>query len=247
MRVQSWFWCFALAAAAAAQAPAPSPGLANGTRINAQLKSAIDSQHARVGDKVTAVTTAAVKSHGKTELPKGTTLTGRITEVTAAQGGGSASRIGVLFDQAVTQQGRAVPLRAGIVSVLGARGAAAANGMPAMAGGMDAMAGAMAMPAPMPAGGGMRAGAGLGGVVGGAAAGVGAGLGAVASAPLGMPAMPVANGRAIARDSNGAALRILPPLPASAGQRSALGSELSTPRGNLKLNSGTRVQLQVMH
>ena len=243
MRVQFWFCFLALGAAAAAQAPAPSPALAGGTRINARLTSSLDTQHAHVGDQVAAVTTAAVKAHGKTELPKGTRLTGHVTEVVAAQGA-SAARLGILFDHARGKQGQSVPLRADIVSLLaapaGAAGGAAWGGADAT-GAMDA-ATAMPMPAPMPAAaGGLRAD--------GAAAGVGAGLGAVASPPLDLPALPswpaVGAG---ARDRNGAALHILPPASGlAAGQATALGSVLTTPHGNLRLSSGTRMQLRVLH
>src|SRR5487761_1728439 len=44
------------------------------TRIQAKLKSKLDTRHARVGQQVQAVTTAQVKSHGRVVLPKGTRL-----------------------------------------------------------------------------------------------------------------------------------------------------------------------------
>src|SRR5690348_9167839 len=127
------------AGVALAQAPsAPSAMLASGTKVNAKLKSKLDTRHAQVGDKVTAVTTSDVKEHGVKVLPKGSTLTGHVTEVTRAESSKSPSRIGVLFDQAVTQRGQVVPLRAGIASVLTSSSTAMAGpDMPATMPGMD--------------------------------------------------------------------------------------------------------------
>ncbi|MGH9393814.1 MAG: hypothetical protein ACRD1E_06555, partial [Terriglobales bacterium] len=52
-----------------AQASAPQETVAAGTKVDAQLKTKLDTQHAKVGDKVSAVTTAAIKENGQTVLP----------------------------------------------------------------------------------------------------------------------------------------------------------------------------------
>jgi len=250
-----------------ALAQAPSSALAAGSKVNAQLKSKLDTRHAKVGDKVTAVTTSDVKENGVKVLPKGSTLTGHVTEVTRAESSKSPSRIGVLFDRAVTKQGQTIPMRAGIASVLTSSAAAAAmgggmggmdSGMGAMGGGMDGgMGGGMGggMSAPMPAGGG----GGLLGGVGGAANGVlgaGAAAGPVVANGAGMvggelgASGPLSAGgsvESLGRASNGVPVEIaMPPAGAQASQQAAFGSVLSTPRGDMELNSGTNVALQTL-
>ena len=241
-----------------AQAPARnlSPAantLQAGSRLNAELKSKLDTKHAKVGDRVSAVTTSDFKQNGIKVLPKGSTLTGHVTEVTRAKNGSSPSRIGVLFDHAITKRGQPVALHAGIASVLqsgfGAAGMhGGANGM----GGMDAMSGMGAMPAPAMGGGG-----GLGGAVGGLGATAGAAGGAVLGAAgaggqvlaSGAGQVPGAAGRlggTAVLASNGAPLQIQMPVANSAAgeSSSSLGSVLSTRHGNLQLDNGTRVVLQ---
>lgn len=245
-------------------AQAPAPTMAAGSRVNAQLKSKLDTRHAKVGDKVTAVTTADMKENGVKVLPKGSTLTGHVTEVTRAESSKSPSRIGVLFDQAVTKQGQTIPMRAGIASVLTSSASAAAmgggagggmdSGMGAMNGGMDGGMGG-GMSAPMPAGGG----GGLLGGVGGAAGGVlgaGAAAGPVVANGTGMvggelgTSGPLSAGgsvESLGRASNGVPVEIaMPPAGAQASQQAAFGSVLSTPRGDMELNSGTNVALQTL-
>lgn len=243
-------------AASKATATANSNGsaLAVGTRMDAELKSKLDTKNAKVGDSVTAVTTSAVKEHGTTVLPKGTTLHGHVTEVTKAESSKSPSRIGVLFDQATTKQGQVIPLRAGIVSVVTATAAGAADAGT----GMDDMP----MPQAMPAGGGMSGGGVADGVAGGvgrtvdsAGAVVGGTADGMGRATLGDQPVPAAvtqnSGElaAMARASNGVPISISTPDASVAGstsQQSAVGSVLSSPRGDLEISSGTRVALQVM-
>lgn len=245
-----------IVAAGLALAQAPAAMVASGTKVDAKLKSKLDTRHAQVGDKVTAVTTSDIKEHGIKVLPKGSTLNGHVTEVTRAESSKSPSRIGVLFDQAVTQQGQVVPLRAGIASVLTSSASAAA--MPMGAPMDEPMPAPMMTPAPAASAGG---GGLLGGAVGnvgataggvldaGAAAGGGlANAGAVAGGAMGSTGL--LNGGAsiesLARASNGVPVEIaMPPAQAQAGQQAAFGSVLSTPRGDMQLNSGTNVQLQV--
>src|ERR1041385_2803058 len=51
------------------------------TQMAAQLQSALDARHARVGDRVIFKTTEAIKQNGKVVVPKGAQLVGRVTEV----------------------------------------------------------------------------------------------------------------------------------------------------------------------
>ncbi|MGH9466127.1 MAG: hypothetical protein ACRD1Y_02110, partial [Terriglobales bacterium] len=227
--------------AAPSLAQAPGTTLAAGTKINSKLKTKLDTRHAKVGEKVTAVTTSDIKEHGVKVLPKGSVLTGHVTEVTRAKGSKSASSIGVLFDQAVTKKGRRIPLHASIVSVVSNRDALAME--PAA---MAPMPMPMAMPARASAGGGLMGG--VGGVVGGAGTAVGATGGAMLGTGAGMGRMGgnVLAG-AHARASNGVPLEIaMPRMNAQGAGDASFGSVLSTPRGNMQLNSGTRMEVQQM-
>ncbi|TAN20562.1 MAG: hypothetical protein EPN33_14425 [Acidobacteria bacterium] len=195
--------------------------LAAGTRVNAKLQSSLNAQQAKVGDRVSAVTTSAVKEHGKVVLPKGTRLSGRVTSVLAAKDEHSPSRIGVLFDQATTAQGETTPVHLAVMSVTqAAAGAAAMQPMPMMPPPMPVMA----PPSPM-ASGAAGGGLNLGGAVGGLGAAAGGALGAAANTrTMAMP-MP------------------MPRISVGSGAEAGAGSTLSVPQGNLILHSGTQVKL----
>jgi len=202
--------------------------IASGTKVDAQLKSKLDTQHAKVGDAVAAQTTSAIKENGQTVLPKGTKLTGHVTSVTAAESKKSPSRIGVLFDSATLKGGRTMPVHFAIASVEQANANA----------GMQAGLPAMDMPPPpqpMPdqgneGGGRVLAPLGGGMTVPGAVTGASPEIGAVMRAASQSP------------------IAVSLPQPQVAGASSAqgavaAGSVLSAPRGDLKLDAGTRVML----
>jgi len=113
------------ATGAMAQTPPPTPAqssspsesspadasLTGGTVINATLKSSVDSKKAKPGSPVTAQTTEAVKSvDGRTVLPKGTKLTGHVTQASAAGKGENQSALGIQFDKAQLKGGQEMPL-----------------------------------------------------------------------------------------------------------------------------------------
>lgn len=114
-----------LCASAVAQTPSPAPAqnstpsesspsdasLTGGTVINATLKSSVDSKKAKPGTQVMAQTTEAVKStDGRTVLPKGTKLTGHVTQASAAGKGENQSALGIQFDKAELKNGQEMPL-----------------------------------------------------------------------------------------------------------------------------------------
>ena len=241
------------AAHGTAQAAQHSLALTSGSQMNAKLNSTLDAKKAKVGQSVVATTTSAVKQHGKVVLPKGSKLFGHITQVNAAGHGHAGSTVGVLFDHAVTPKGTQIPLNAGITSVFNAASSLAASGAeePGMA----------PLSAPMPMGGGMGGGllggaGGLaGGVVGGAAGAV-SGTAGMATGPLSAQGAAAGSGAGWLRSSNGLPLSIRPLTLGSgvtslgqgsghlnAGNASAGGTLLSSSRGNLRLDKGTRVRL----
>jgi hypothetical protein len=74
-----------------------------GTRLEGQLQSTLDVKKANVGDEVVLKTTKNIKENGRTIVPKGSKLIGRITEVQQGAKGNSTSQLGVIFDRLQTK------------------------------------------------------------------------------------------------------------------------------------------------
>lgn len=106
-----------VAVPAYAQAPTPSENtgtegtLGPGMAINAELNSSLDSKKVKPGDPVTARATEAVKSSdGRTILPKGAKLVGRVTQAKSRSKGDQESMLALQFDKAMLKEGQAVAL-----------------------------------------------------------------------------------------------------------------------------------------
>src|SRR3989475_11862540 len=91
---------------ASAQNAQANGSLASGTAFNAALSSPIDSKKCKPGDAVNAHTTEAVKSEGKTVIPKGAKLVGHVTQASARAKGESESSLGIVFDRAILKNGQ---------------------------------------------------------------------------------------------------------------------------------------------
>ena len=79
--------------------------------INAELNSSLDSKKVKPGDPVTARATETVKSSdGRTILPKGAKLIGRITQAKSRSKGDDESMLALQFDKAMLKEGQAVAL-----------------------------------------------------------------------------------------------------------------------------------------
>jgi len=152
---------------ASAQDNGSNAMIADGTAINAALNSSIDSKKAKQGDEVTAHTTEAVKSQGKTIVPKGCKLVGHVTRASARGKGDAESALGIAFDKAILKNGQEIPLNGSIQALASGESAASIAGADA-----DAMAGAGAS-------GGGRAMSGGRGAVGGVASTAGGTVGGV--------------------------------------------------------------------
>ena len=87
-----------------------------GVRVNAELTKRIDTKKAKGGDAVEAKTTSAVKLADGTELPKGTKLVGKVTDVRARSNSDKTSHIAFNLDEALMKDGREVPLRVMVMS-----------------------------------------------------------------------------------------------------------------------------------
>jgi hypothetical protein len=105
------------APSASAQLEASGGTLANGTALNAELNSSVDSKKAKAGDKVEAHTTEAVKNGAQTVVPKGAKLEGHVTEATARSKGDSGSTLAIQFDKAIPKKGEEIPLNVTILAI----------------------------------------------------------------------------------------------------------------------------------
>jgi len=85
--------------------------------VPVELKTQVDTKAAKVGDKLTAVTTVDLKNGGKVVLPKGSKLTGEVDAVTASAAKNTPATLSITFSQAVKPKGQTVALRGGIASV----------------------------------------------------------------------------------------------------------------------------------
>ena len=93
--------------------------LDSGTRIDGQLQSTVDVQRAHVGDPVVLKTTKDIKQSGRTVVPKGSQLIGRVTQVQQRTKQNGMSRLGMVFDR-IKGQDLSAPISASIVDVTGA-------------------------------------------------------------------------------------------------------------------------------
>jgi hypothetical protein len=230
-----------------------------GTQVSAELLTTLDAHKLRPGKRVVARVTKDVKQNGRTVIHKGARLLGSVTSVQAAGNGQAGSQVGVQFDRLV--QGHAVSQLNTVVTAVFAR----PQPMPMP------MSQEPPMAAPMPAAGG---GGGGGGLLGGAVSTVGSaagstvgevggtagGLGGAASsqtsagarnnAGLGAPlANVIVGSQSSAGAQNNAALAA-PLGKATAGSSAEANQQtqaslFTSKKGNLRLDSGTQMELQV--
>src|SRR6267378_3867911 len=228
--------------------------LATGTAFNAALSSPIDSKKSKPGDPVSAHSTEAVKSEGKTVIPKGSRLVGHVTQASARANGESESSLGVVFDKAILKNGQEIPLNAGIQALASAQSSASAAGsdMDTM-GGMGASAAGSGMAGGHSALGGVASTAGgavgavtntaanVGGTAGGAVNSAANAGGNIAGASKGAVGGLNAAGQLT---SNSQGVFGLNGLNLSAAASNATqGSVITSAGKNVHLDSGTRMLL----
>jgi hypothetical protein len=96
-------------AAPAAQASSPE--------IHAILEKVVHPKKVKSGDEVVARMTESTKLKDGTELPKGTKIIGKVTEVKIKADKEGPSKLGLLFDKAQLKDGKEIPLTMALVSV----------------------------------------------------------------------------------------------------------------------------------
>jgi len=83
----------------------PSADLRSGSKIDAQLESAVDAKTAKPGDQVVARVTKNVKQHGTVVVHKRDRLIGHVTSVQSGASAKAGSTLGVAFSELQGRQG----------------------------------------------------------------------------------------------------------------------------------------------
>jgi len=99
--------------AASPEAPAR---LETGSILYAELTKTVDAKKAKVGDPVSAVLVADVLSHGKIVVRHDSKLVGHVTEVQVHTKEAPESRLGIVFDKAITKAGE-VPFQSLLLAI----------------------------------------------------------------------------------------------------------------------------------
>ncbi|HEV2197869.1 MAG TPA: hypothetical protein VGR55_19960 [Candidatus Acidoferrum sp.] len=115
-------------AGATAQNGQANAGLASGTTFNAELSSPLDSKKCKPGNAVNGRTTEAVKSEGKTIIPRGSKLVGHVTQASARAKGEAESSLGIVFNKVILRNGEEIPLSVAIQALASAQSSASAAG-----------------------------------------------------------------------------------------------------------------------
>lgn len=107
------------AVAQAPSAPAQPAATAQTTspEIHAVLEKMVHPKKLAVGDAVLARTTEPTKLKDGTDLPKGTHLVGKVTEVKLKADKEGPSKVGLLFTKAQLKDGKEIPITMALVSV----------------------------------------------------------------------------------------------------------------------------------
>lgn len=95
-------------------AAASAPG---NTSVTAELDKLVHVKRAKVGDTVTAHLTAPATLPDGTELPKGSKLSGQITDIKVKADKEGPSKLGLLFTSVATKNGPEIAIQAAVVSV----------------------------------------------------------------------------------------------------------------------------------
>lgn len=219
-------------------------GIRAGTRINAELESTLDAKTAKPDDQVAARVTKDVKENGRTVVRKGDRLIGKVVEARADATGKAGSQLNVVFDRLASAQGE-TQLNTVLSSVLSTPSEERAERQ------QQSEAPPMMEPMPAPSGGAVGGGGGLvGGVTSSVGSTVGAATGAVGSTVGGVGGTLDAATRTTA--GNATNLGLATPMRAihiesrsQAENQTSANSVLSTRQGDLRLESGTRMQFRV--
>jgi hypothetical protein len=236
----------------------------SGTKVPAVLDKSIDSRKCKQGDEVVAKTTQDVVSNGKVIIPKNSKLIGHVTQASATANGGADSTLGIVFDKAMLRNGSTVPMQARI-QALAAPVVSTMSSMSDDSMASTPMGGATAGGSASAAGSG-GLGAPVGGVVGGATNAAGNTVGGVANTAgntvgsagstvnsaagattgaVGRAAGNSASATGALSGSSSGVIGLKNLQLNSAGSDAAQGSVISSTGKNVRLDSGSRMVLDV--
>jgi hypothetical protein len=145
-----------------------------GETIRVRMNEQISSETARVGDRFTTKTVDPVYAGGTEVIPAGSTITGRVTSVTRAQGKSKAGSLGVSFNQIELPSGVRRPINGSLTDA--SNSSVSNDNEGSVSGRSSAKRNAVFI------GGGAAGGALIGAIAGG---GKGAGIGALLGGGLG--------------------------------------------------------------
>ena len=166
--------------------------------VTGELQGKLDTQSAKVGDRVTLKTTGKVQIPDGTVIPRGARLVGHITEVQAHNNDRAIAQMGIVFDRVELKNGETLPIHTLIralrpapsVTPMGSMGSDDSMGSQ-MSGGMG--------------GGRMGAGGGMDAGIGGRGGAIGSGGDLGASSPGAIDAGGLGGGAATGASRTGGA------------------------------------------
>jgi hypothetical protein len=100
-----------------AQSQPATTAAAASPEIHAVLEKLVHPKKVKVGDEVVARMTEPTKLTDGTELPKGTHIIGKVTDVKMKADKEGPSKLGLLFEKAQLKDGKVVPVTMALVSV----------------------------------------------------------------------------------------------------------------------------------
>ena len=217
--------------------------LDSGTTIEGQLQSTLDVQKAKPGDRVVLKTTKAIKENGKTVLPKGSKMIGRVTDVEKKSKANGGSRLGLLFDR-LESGNLTSDINATIVSVTNV--AARGNVNDSTDAGLFGSSGTSARGSSSASSGGGLLG-GTGSTAGGLLGGVTNTVGSTVNSSVQTVGNVAGSAGTAVNASTGSVVRTVNSIQISnqVSGSARSGTTLTVPGRNLKLEKGTEIRLQL--
>lgn len=114
-----------------------TPSSVRGASVSAELTKGVDTKRAKVGDPIEARVTSAAKLPDGTELPRGTKLIGKVTDVRASSKQEKNAHLVFNIDHAQLKDGQQIPVHAALTSVTAPPQSSAAD-LPMSGGGATA-------------------------------------------------------------------------------------------------------------
>jgi hypothetical protein len=99
-----------------------------GSTLNVTLSDTLDAKKSKVGDAVNAKVTEDLKAGGAVIIPKGSRLTGHVTQAQPVGDAGSKASLGLTFEHAELKDGHQIPLQTGLFALASPEGVSNGGG-----------------------------------------------------------------------------------------------------------------------